>query len=430
MVSTMKKRKYLVSVVAAVLALLLTGGLLFNAIIVLTRAASSSALKQQISNLKEQASEIASKQDELSQEIAKTQSDTEDVVSKKANIDQQMELTRQQIENLNSQIQQYNLMIAAKQDELEATRLEEERLNQQYKLRLRSMEESGDISYWSILFSSSSFTDLLSRVDMISEIAEADQKMIEEIQKVAEDIEAARAEIEEDRADLESVKSQLAVLEEQLTGQRAEADEIITELAAKQGELESDAETYKAMREQVRQQILDTQAAYEKALADEEAARKIAEARRKAQAGQKPKPAASSSSGGGSSSGFMHPLGGGGYVSQPYGYRNHPIYGYYSMHYGVDIAAGQGTPIYATRSGTVTAASYSEINGYNVSINHNDGYASLYAHMTNYIVSPGESVSQGQVIGYVGDSGWATGAHLHFELFYGGSNVNPMEYIG
>ncbi len=252
MVIMMKKRKLMVSVVAAVLAVLLAGGLLFNAIIVLTHAASSSALKQQISNLKDQADQIAIKQDELSQQIAQNKSDTEDVVSKKANIDQQMELTRQQIENLNAQIQQYNLMIAAKQDELEATQLEEERLNQQYKLRLRSMEESGDISYWSILFSSSSFTDLLGRVDMISEIAEADQKMIEEIQTVAAEIEEARNEIEEDRADLESVKAQLAVLEEQLTGQRAEADGIITELASKQGELEMDAATYKAMREQVR----------------------------------------------------------------------------------------------------------------------------------------------------------------------------------
>lgn len=430
MVILMKKRKLMVSVVAAVLAVLLAGGLLFNAIIVLTHAASSSALKEQISSLKEQASQIANKQEELSQEIEQNQSDTEDIVSKKANIDQQMELTRQQIENLNDQIQQYNLMIAAKQDELEATQLEEERLNQQYKLRLRSMEESGDISYWSILFSSSSFTDLLGRVDMISEIAEADQRMIEEIQAVAAEIEEARIEIEEDRADLESVKAQLAVLEEQLTGQRAEADGIITEMASKRGELEMDAATYQAMQEQVRQQILDTQVAYEKALADEEAARKIAEARKKAQANQKPKPTASASSGGGNAGGFMHPLGGAGYVSQSYGYREHPIYGYYSMHYGVDIAAGRGTPIYATKSGTVTVATYAEINGYHVTINHNDGYASTYAHMTNYIVSPGETVSQGQVIGYVGDSGWATGAHLHFELMYGGANVNPMEYVG
>ncbi len=432
-----KLQKRIVSIVAIVLALLMVGGLVFNAIVILTHAATSSALKQQLNDLKDEAKTIAARSEELSREIAENQSNTEDVVSKKSNIDQQMELTRQQIENLNDQIQQYNLMIAAKQDELEATRAEEERMNEQYKLRIRSMEESGDISYWSILFSASSFSDLLDRVDMIGEIAESDQKMIANIQEVAAQIQEAQAEIEEDRTDLETVKAQMDELQEQLTAQRAEADEVIAELAEKQGELESDAETYNAMQEQVRQQIQDVQAQYEKALADEEAARKIAEARKRAAANQIPKPnknttsssSSSSGGGGGGGGGFMHPLGGAGYVSQAYGYREHPIYGYYSMHYGVDIAAGRGTPIYASKSGTVAGAAYSEINGYYVTINHNDGYASTYAHMTNYTVSPGQSVSRGEVIGYVGDSGWATGAHLHFELLYGGANVNPMDYI-
>ena len=99
------------------------------------------------------------------------------------------------------------------------------------------------------------------------------------------------------------------------------------------------------------------------------------------------------------------------------------------MHYGVDLAAGAGTPIYAVKSGTVTTATYSRVNGYYVSISHNDGFGSLYAHMTNYVVSVGDYVNQGDIIGYVGSTGWSTGAHLHFEVFYGGANVNPMDYI-
>jgi len=428
----MKHRKRLVSIVAILLAVLMAGSVLFGALSVMARAASSKALKDKLNSLKGQADDIAAKSAELAQEIQQNQADTEDTVSKKSNIDQQMSLTSQQIDNLNDQIEQYNLLIAAKQDELDETLAEEQKLNERYKLRIRSMEESGDVSYWSILFSSSSFTDLLDRVDMIAEIAESDQQMIEDLKSVAAQIEAAKAEIEEDRADLEGVKEQMAALEEQLTAQRAEADEVIAELAAKQGELEADSATYEAMREQVRQQILDVQAQYEKALADEEAAKKIAEARKKAQAGKIPKPSSSSSSSSSSSAngaGFTHPLGGAGYVSQAYGYREHPIYGYYSLHTGVDIAAGRGTPIYAVKSGTVAGSAYSEYNGNYVTINHNDGYASTYAHMTNYIVSPGQTVSQGQVIGYVGDTGWATGAHLHFELMYGGTYVNPMDYI-
>ena len=107
----------------------------------------------------------------------------------------------------------------------------------------------------------------------------------------------------------------------------------------------------------------------------------------------------------------------------------HPVTGGYSYHNGIDLAAGTGTPIYAAKSGTVTGASYNSVYGYNVIINHGDGSSTLYGHMTHYIVGAGQSVSQGQVIGYVGSTGLSTGPHLHFTIFMNGSAVNPAAYI-
>lgn len=95
----------------------------------------------------------------------------------------------------------------------------------------------------------------------------------------------------------------------------------------------------------------------------------------------------------------------------------------------MDLAAGSGTAIYATQSGTVTSACYNEAYGNMVTINHANGYSSLYGHMTNYIVSVGDYVTQGQTIGYVGSTGWSTGPHLHFTIYYNGSDVNPMNYV-
>ena len=95
----------------------------------------------------------------------------------------------------------------------------------------------------------------------------------------------------------------------------------------------------------------------------------------------------------------------------------------------VVIAAGSGTAIYATQSGTVTSACYNEAYGNMVTINHANGYSSLYGHMTNYIVSVGDYVTQGQTIGYVGSTGWSTGPHLHFTIYYNGSDVKPMNYV-
>ena len=117
-------------------------------------------------------------------------------------------------------------------------------------------------------------------------------------------------------------------------------------------------------------------------------------------------------------------------ITSAFGYRKAPTKGASTYHQGVDMACPTGTPIYATRSGTVTKAAYQAGGaGYYVSISHGDGFASIYMHMTRYVVSAGQSVTQGQLIGYVGSTGVSTGPHLHFGISYGGTYVNPMAYI-
>lgn len=116
--------------------------------------------------------------------------------------------------------------------------------------------------------------------------------------------------------------------------------------------------------------------------------------------------------------------------SSSYGYREHPVKGESSFHNGVDLAADRGTPIVAAHSGTVKTAEYVENDaGYWVLIDHLDGYESAYMHMDKYIVTEGQFVVTGQVIGYCGASGIATGNHLHFEIRKDKQTVNPGDYI-
>ena len=417
------QKKIWIAAATLLLSAVMASTIVFRALPLSVTAASSAALQSQLEDLQSEADAIAAEAERLQQEMAENQSETQSIVDRKSNIDQKLELTRQQVENLNQQIQQYNLLIAEKQAELDEATERETALNEQYKLRLRAMEESGSVSYWSVLFHASSFTDLLDRLDMIQEIAEADRTMLRELQQAADEIAAARTEVEQGRTQLQEAKDELAVLETQLAEERAEADEILVELASNQKELEASGAMYEQLEAEVRQQITETQAAYEAALADEEAQRQIEAARQEAASGSISTPSSPSSSG------FIYPLGASGFVTDAYGYRYHPIYGDYKFHPAVDFAVPQGTPIYATKSGTVTAATYNEYNGYYVAINHNDGYTSLYAHMTNFVVSVGQTVSQGEVIGYVGSTGYSTGPHMHFEITYGGASVNPMEYV-
>lgn len=421
-------RTKIVRIISIVLAAVILLSLVSTALIVMVHAASSSEIKSKLADLRAKQAEIQKQSDELEKSIAENKNQTKTLVSQKAEIDQEMEMSRQKIENLNEQIQQLNLLIAEKQTELEASVAKEEALQKQYKARLRSMEETGSVSYWSILFRASSFSDLLDRVDMIREIAESDQLMLKQLSAATQAVETERADLEQQKLDLQQTEDDLAVEQAELETKRAKADTLITQMQAEYASLSDEFLAAEADEAAVREQIKKTETDYFNALAKEQAAAAAAAA-----AANKPSSgsnsSSSSSSGGASSGGFAFPLAYSTGVTCAYGPRVHPINGNKSFHYGVDLAAGMNTEIYATKSGTVTGATYGEANGYYVTINHGDGYSSIYAHMTNYVVSAGDSVKQGQLIGYVGTTGWSTGPHLHFEILYNGSNVNPMNYI-
>lgn len=417
------KRNTARRLVCILLAIVLLGSLVSGALIIMVNAASSKEIEQDLIALREEQAKLKEQSDALQSQINENQQQTQTLVSRKADIDQQMEVSRQTIENLNAQIQQYSLLIAQKQDELDASVAEEQALQQQYKTRLRAMEETGSVSYWSILFKASSFSDLLDRVDMIREIAKSDQLMLEKLAAASEKIESERAGLETQLAGLETAKQELAEQQSALEAQRAESDALILQMSAEYAVLSEEYLTAEAAEDEMRQKIKEAETAYFNALNAEEAAR-LAELNR-----QNNNKVPSSDGGSSSSGGFLYPLPYAVAITDAYGMRYHPLSGVYKMHNGVDLAAGAGTAIYATKSGTVTTAAYGEANGYYVAISHGDGYSSIYCHMTNYTVSTGDYVAQGDVIGYVGSTGWSTGPHLHFEILYNGSNVNPMNYV-
>lgn len=120
-------------------------------------------------------------------------------------------------------------------------------------------------------------------------------------------------------------------------------------------------------------------------------------------------------------------------MSSGFGYRFHPIYKALRMHTGVDIAAPQGTPIYATGNGRVMVADRSPAgySGYGIvcKVDHGFGYESLYAHMSRLAVRPGQKVNRGDIVGYVGSTGASSGSHLHYEVLVNGKHVNPVYYF-
>lgn len=408
-------KKKIISIIAIFLAVLMAASVLFGAISTVASASNSSTIKKKLNNLEAEAQNIADRKAALEADISAKKSQSQTTIDKKAQIDQQIEITRLEIQNANDQIQEYNLLIAEKQQELDEGLKEQEALNSKYRARIRAMEENGSVSFWSIIFRSSSFSDLLDNINMIREISTADQLMLDKMQKNNQQIAATRTEMESDRTKLQDKIVELDSLNETLVVQKEEAEGLIIQLADELKELSGSHEQLEAEEDAIRQRILQAEKDYEAALSEEQKNRLEQD---------------NSSNAAGGGSGFTSPVPkGSAFVTDAYGYRTHPLYGYYAMHNGVDLAANHGTPVYAIASGYVNVSTYANVNGNYVSISHGNGYGSLYAHLDYSTVSAGDYVTQGQTIGYVGSTGWSSGPHLHFEIHLNGSTVNPMNYI-
>ena len=119
-----------------------------------------------------------------------------------------------------------------------------------------------------------------------------------------------------------------------------------------------------------------------------------------------------------------------GMTSSGFGYRVHPIHGDVRFHYGTDFAANAGTDVLCFADGKVIEAGYDSGYGNYIKIEHNDEFSTLYAHCSLLLVAVGDEVAKGEKIAYVGETGLATGPHLHFELMRNGKYINPEYYLG
>jgi murein DD-endopeptidase MepM/ murein hydrolase activator NlpD len=420
--------KYRRIIVSAIAGLLIISLLLGIVMMVVQAAKSVSEIEEEIDELQAASDALAEEREALEKQIEENRNKTLTIVEQKAQVDMDIELTRKEVENVNDQIHAFNLLIAEKQVELDELRTEQAEMMDRYRVRMRSMQERGNVSVWEVLLQAKSFADMLNCRVMVEEIARADQRMMDNVRTMAAEILQAKDELAQEKVQIELKKAELAESEELLAAKRAESDRLLAELNANKQRLVEECEKYEQQEEELSNQIAELEAERTELLYQqwlEEQKRKEEEENKNNNNNNGGSTVAPPASG----EGFCFPMMYCTMLTSAYGYRVHPITGNYTFHNGVDLAAGTGTPIYATKSGTVTTATYNYAYGYYVVVNHLDGFSSLYGHMTHYTVSEGDYVSRGEIIGYVGSTGYSTGPHLHFTIYYNGSTVNPMNYI-
>lgn len=445
--------------------LTLVSALSISSIVAYTVTTSPAYAQTSLNELNEEKSNIENKQNDVKSKL-------NDSSNKLSDIHSEQESVETEIQRLNTSISSTQVKITEKKEQISTTKEEVEKLEKQIKEvtariekrnellkeRARSYQQTGGmVNYLDVLMGSQSFSDFIDRVGAVATIVEADQSIIKEQEADKKLLEQSQAELKSKLNSLETMLADLETLKSKLDSEKKEKDTLMAQL----NEEENHVHAEMLSLEEEEQLLKDQEVAMEKAIQLEkerqaELARKAAEAKAAAErtAAQKAssskssssKTATSTSSSSGntsqsvskpstsvSSGNFTRPAGAG-YLSSGLGQR------WGTFHAGVDIAATGAVPIYAAADGVVIRSYNSSSYGQVIFISHYiDGqqYTTVYAHMRDgsRLVNSGDTVSKGQRIGTMGNTGESTGQHLHFELHKGPWNqaksnaINPIGIV-
>ena len=335
------------------------------------------------------------------------------------NTSNQIGVITSQIKTLDGQIKATETAISEKETALAETYA-------LLKARIRAMYMAGNGSTLEFLLTSQDFSTLMTRAELLKRVAQHDNDLMATIESDIGELETLEASLNSSREQAQGKRDQLDSKKEALNSQKKDVQSSTAQLTAKQKEIKAQYNEAKQELNSLDKESAEYAARIRKQEEELEKANKEIENRLK-QDGSKTTDPKGNVTG---STKMIFPLKCSGvYISSPYGYRTHPITGVYKLHSGTDFCAPNiyQKPIYAVRDGVVYIQEVHTAYGNYIVIDHGDGISTLYAHCDSVSVKKGDKVTQGQVIGRVGSTGYATGPHLHFEVRVNGTTTDPMK---
>ena len=417
----------MISVIAVIMAVLMLLSLVASVI------PSAFAISQSdIDALQAKKDEISARVKEAEARVDTLKEAQANVLDQKAALEEKNDAAKEALRLVGEEIVMYDGIIEEKTEELNLALNREQTQLEKYRVRVRAMEETGGYNILTVLLSSGDFNEFLTALDDMEKIMTADRDLEDAYIEAREESERVKAEYEDVKADCEAKQEVLNAEKEMLDAQIAETEEDLAELEDQIDEAVTEYEGFLAAEEAAAQEIAAMMAAYQRQKEEEAAARAAAIAQQAAQNG-----------GGGGGDGGLNagaavgtvilgwPVPCSTRITSRFGNRSDPFTGETRYHSGIDIDGygNDGAPVVASDGGTVVTASYNDGYGNYVIIDHGNGYQTLYAHMSGLAVGAGQTVSQGQTVGYLGATGRATGTHCHFEVFINGERTDPAQFF-
>lgn len=362
--------------------------------------------QKELDSLDDQVADKKAYSDALMKKIDLLQDKLDALESNRDDLQSEIDAVQKRIDETQADINQAEKEIEKKEQEFDG-------VYEEYCQRLRAMYISGNVSMLEVLLESGDISSILTRAEMVKSVSEQDSATLDDLMTKME-------EINKEREELANNKIQLGKDKDSLNSRKQELQKSIDEYNSSKAELNAEVEECNAALASLddkRSEVKET------LNVNQEQKRQIeAEINNALSGSGSNKPG----------SGNYNP--GTGQLAYPTSYRQisagYPNYSNGSYHGGVDWPCPTGTAVHAADSGVVVIAkklTYSY--GQYILIDHGNGLSTLYAHNSSLVVGVGDKVSKGQIIAYSGESGNATGPHVHFEVRLNGTRVNPMSYL-
>jgi murein DD-endopeptidase MepM/ murein hydrolase activator NlpD len=336
------------------------------------------------------------KKEEAAGALNAAKADDTQIAAALRSINEGVQATQSKIDSAQQQLETAQATMATASELLAESSEEEVRIEDQLRVKAVEGFRAGLLDP-GVFFSDENMNQTIRQTQLLEQANRSTADLLEDLRALKEDRAVAQAEAAQAAIDAEELQRQLTAELATLEEQQAVQLEFKAEAESRILQWESALTAYAAEDESIQELINDS------------AATPVSQIREP------------------SSLGFQWPIVG--RVTSGYGFRVHPVYGTRKLHSGIDIGGSNGTPISAAGQGTVIFAGVQGGYGNTVIVDHGLGVTSLYAHMSRIGVSRGASVDRGDIVGYVGSTGTATGPHLHFEIRLSGSTTDPQPYL-
>lgn len=364
---------------------------------VTTFSYAENEIAEQPTDLQTQKNELENQLNDANNQLDEVQSNLSDNLQQVEKLDEKIATAEEELQEQESKITELKKSISEIEEELNTVTEKQKKQQELFEKRIVAIYEAGETQYLDIILKSRNLSEFLSSYYVISEIAETDKELLEDLTEKKKTIDLTKQKLENEKKELATIMENQTRMANTLQNTKQMRQNFISKLSEDEKNLQSKIDEINAQYEEVNKQILElAQQGLDTAYIGGELA---------------------------------WPVPGYTRITSKYAMRVHPITGQYKLHTGVDIGAPTGANFIAANDGVVVKAGMNTAYGNMVIIDHGGGISTLYAHGSEILVQVGQQVKRGDPVLKVGSTGYSTGPHAHFEVRINGVTTDPLPYI-